>query len=164
MKALPRPRLLHIVRLRLWRKSSFITHLVLPPKRLAFLGTLVVRLCFLTDGVTGSSPVWGANNETPSKRMVFVISELKRTRRTSGTEQQSGGLLRPRATPSARRRANRESLFGAPKRKHFFGSAFSMKRTLRCMKSEAGLRPMKRSFAARLSTGASLRLSTASAS
>ena len=22
-------------------------------------------------GVTGSSPVWGANNETPSKRMVF---------------------------------------------------------------------------------------------
>ena len=28
----------------------------------------------------------------------FVVSELKRTRRTSGTEQQSGGLLRPRAT------------------------------------------------------------------
>ena len=34
----------------------------------------------------------------------FVVSELKRTRRTSGTEQQSGGLLRPRATkrPQAR--------------------------------------------------------------
>ena len=28
----------------------------------------------------------------------FVVSELKRTRRTSGTEQQSGELLRPRAT------------------------------------------------------------------
>ena len=33
---------------------------------------------------------------------------------------------------------------------------FSMKRTLRCMKNEAGLRPMKRGFAARRGTGASL--------
>ena len=41
---------------------------------------------------------------------------------------------------------------------------FSMKRTLRCMKSEAGLRPMKRGFAARRDTGASLHTSAASAS
>ena len=40
---------------------------------------------------------------------------------------------------------------------------FSMKRTLRCMKSEAGLRPMKRGFAAWRGTGAS-RLLTANAS
>ena len=40
---------------------------------------------------------------------------------------------------------------------------FSMKRTLRCMKSEAGLRPMKRGFAAWRGTGAS-RLPTANAS
>ena len=40
---------------------------------------------------------------------------------------------------------------------------FSMKRTLRCMKSEAGLRPMKRGFAARKGTGASLHASAASA-
>jgi len=39
-----------------------------------------------------------------------------------------------------------------------------MKRTLRCMKSEAGLRPMKRGFAARKGTGASLHASAASAS
>ncbi|MCI5840647.1 MAG: hypothetical protein MRZ96_02035, partial [Clostridium sp.] len=41
---------------------------------------------------------------------------------------------------------------------------FSMKRTLRCMKNEAGLRPMKRGFAARRGTGASLHASAASAS
>ena len=32
-------------------------------------------------------------------------------------------------------------------KKHFFGSAFSMKRTLRCMKNEARLRLVKRGFA-----------------
>ena len=52
-------------------ENSFITHLVLSPKRLAFLGTPCSATMLLTDGVTGSSPVWGANNETPSKRMVF---------------------------------------------------------------------------------------------
>ena len=41
---------------------------------------------------------------------------------------------------------------------------FSMKRTLRCMKSEAGLCPMKRGFAARRGTGASLHANAASAS
>ena len=41
---------------------------------------------------------------------------------------------------------------------------FSMKRTLRCMKNEAWLRPMKRGFAARRGTGASLHASAASAS
>ena len=41
---------------------------------------------------------------------------------------------------------------------------FSMKRTLRCMKNEAGLRPMKRGFAARRGAGASLHASAASAS
>jgi len=41
---------------------------------------------------------------------------------------------------------------------------FSMKHTLRRMKNEAALRPMKRGFAARKGTGASLHASAASAS
>ena len=41
---------------------------------------------------------------------------------------------------------------------------FSIKRTLRCMKNEARLRLMKRDFAARKGTGASLHASAASAS
>ena len=41
---------------------------------------------------------------------------------------------------------------------------FSMKRILRCMKNEAGLRPMKRGFAARRGTSASLHASATSAS
>ena len=41
---------------------------------------------------------------------------------------------------------------------------FSMKRTLRCMKNEARLRPMKRGFAARRGAGASLHASAKSAS
>ena len=38
-------------------ENSFITHLVLSPKRLAFSGTPCSATMFLTDGVTGSSPV-----------------------------------------------------------------------------------------------------------
>ena len=41
---------------------------------------------------------------------------------------------------------------------------FQCSRTLRCMKNKAGLRPMKRGFAARRGTGASLHASAASAS
>lgn len=38
-------------------ENSFITHLVLSPKRLAFLGTPCSATMLLTDGVTGTSPV-----------------------------------------------------------------------------------------------------------
>ena len=68
-----------------------------------------------------------------------------------------------RERPSARSRANRV-LFGAPKESTSSEVLFSMKRTLRCMKSEAGLRPMKHGFAARMGTDASLHASAASAS
>ena len=59
----------------------------------------------------------------------FVVSELKRTRRTSGTEQQSGGLLRPRAT---KRPQPRESspVWGARKKHLRFASAFLLTRLI----------------------------------
>ena len=60
-----------------------------------------------------------------------------------------------RERPSARRRANRVPP-PAPEKSTSSEVLFSMKRTLRCMKNEAGLRPMKRGFAARRGTGASL--------
>ena len=44
-------------------ENSFITHLVLSPKRQAFLGTPCSATMLLTDGVTGSSPVWGAKGK-----------------------------------------------------------------------------------------------------
>ena len=55
-------------------------------------------------------------------------------------------------------------LLPAPEKSTSSEVLFSMKRTLRCMKNEAGLRPMKRGFAARRGTGASLHASAASAS
>ena len=68
-----------------------------------------------------------------------------------------------RERPSARRRANRVPP-PAPEKSTSSEVLFSMKRTLRCIKNEAGLRPMKRGFAARRGTGASLHASAASAS
>ena len=68
-----------------------------------------------------------------------------------------------RERPSARRRASRIPP-GTPEKSTSEEVLFSMKRTLRCMKNEAGLRPMKRGFAARRGTGASLHASAASAS
>ena len=55
-------------------------------------------------------------------------------------------------------------LLPAPEKSTSSEVLFSMKRTLRCMKNEAGLRPMKRGFAARRGAGASLHASAASAS
>ena len=56
-------------------------------------------------------------------RLFFLLLEsVSETWRTSGTEQQSGGRLRPRAT---KRPQARESNPATPTRKkHFFGSAF----------------------------------------
>ncbi len=55
-------------------------------------------------------------------------------------------------------------LLPAPEKSTSSEVLFSMKHTLRRMKNEAALRPMKRGFAARKGTGASLHASAASAS
>ena len=95
MRSASRPRLLHIVRLRLWRKLIHYAPRPLPKKACLFgdpikcdnvsdrgvTGSQIkteyaliaqsVEHAAVNRGVTGSSPVWGANNETPSKWMVF---------------------------------------------------------------------------------------------
>ena len=128
-------------------------------------------------------PSSGPRNFSPHRGGEFLFKK--------GFEGRAGQSNSPvdccdRERPSARRRANRnpferaKKFLASPRRgisfltKGFEGRAvekstssevlFSMKRTLWRMKNEAGLRPMKRGFAARKDAGASLHASAASAS
>ena len=74
-------------------ENSFITHLVLSPKRLAFLGTPCSATMLLTDGVTGSSHINGLEGRAAQSNSPVDCCDRER--------------------PSARSRANRV-LFGAP--------------------------------------------------
>ena len=68
-------------------ENSFITHLVLSPKRLAFLETPCSATMLLTDGVTGSSHINGLEGRAAQSNSPVDCCDRER--------------------PSARRRTNR---------------------------------------------------------
>ena len=100
MRSAPRPRLLHIVRLRLWRKLIHYAPRPLPKKACLFgdpikcdnvsdrgvTGSQIkteyaliaqsVEHAAVNRGVTGSSPVWGAKGKHSLLRVLFFCFSI----------------------------------------------------------------------------------------
>ena len=113
-------------------ENSFIAHLVLSPKRLAFSGTSCSATMFLTDGV---QKLTDSKDERHRATVRWTVA-------TASDQAPAGARI--------------ESCLGRQEKSTSSEVLFSMKRTLRCMKNEVELRPMKRGFAARRGVGAYL--------